>query len=371
MAKENHSFAHSKILACPETKQALIVSPLEQATALISPTQSLVSAVDQSVFESYSEVLVRQDNTCAYPIIGGIPILLIPERLTSNEKRTEVDLKDPKYDEAYEEMGFYNKVAQEEAQNIKASESYDAIIPIIQAPVEKRSSFPEPGSIWLDAIYDCSAQWDAYQHIGSVTGQRVAQLGGKGIHAVKFLLAGAAEAWIVTPMLGEIYCALALAREVGVADRLHAVVAVSEELPFQDNVFDAIYSGGCVHHMVTELAFPEIARILRPGGRFGAMDPWKAPLHTVGTKLLGKREPDVHCKPLNPGRVAPFYEAFSTTRLIQHGTLTRYPLLALQKFGIASSLSTAWTCMQWDDRICSFIPGFRKMGSSVALIGTK
>ena len=50
--------------------------------------------------------------------------------------------------------------------------------------------------------------------------------------------------------------------------------------------------------MTTELAMPEIARVLKPGGRFSAMDPWRAPLYAIGTKILGKREVNVYCRPL-------------------------------------------------------------------------
>ena len=38
--------------------------------------------------------------------------------------------------------------------------------------------------------------------------KRVLQVGGSGSHAVKFLVAGAAEAWLITPMHGETSVAL-------------------------------------------------------------------------------------------------------------------------------------------------------------------
>ena len=104
---------------------------------------------------------------------------------------------------------------------------------------------------------------------------------------MKWLLAGAAEAWVMTPMLGEVYCSIALAKEAGVVDRLRCVVGVAEEIPLAGDMFDAIYSGGCVHHMTTELAMPEIARVLKSGGRFASADPWRAPLHSIGKKFLG------------------------------------------------------------------------------------
>ena len=139
----------------------------------------------------------------------------------------------------------------------------------------------------------------------------------------------------MTPMLGEIYCSIALAKEAGVLDRLRCVVGVAEEIPIADNMFDAVYSGGCVHHMTTELAMPEIARVLKPGGRFSSMDPWRAPFYAIGTKILGKREVNVFCRPLTRARVAPLFTSFREAKKEQYGTLTRYPVLALCKFGIS------------------------------------
>jgi SAM-dependent methyltransferase len=197
------------------------------------------------------------------------------------------------------------------------------------------------------------------------------QLGGKGIHAVKLLLGGAAEAWVVTPMLGEIQCAIALAEAAGVAERLRFAVAVGEELPFADNAFDGIYCGGCLHHMQTEIALPEISRVLSPGGAFAAVEPWKAPLYTLGTTLFGKRERGAFCRPLTKSRIAPLKDTFVDHAVIQHGTLTRYPLLALGKLGLSSSMQTVWRLNRMDDALCSLLPGFRQMGSSVVCLGRK
>ena len=176
---------------------------------------------------------------------------------------------------------------------------------------------------------------------------------------------------MLTPMLGEIYCSIALAKEAGVFDRLRCVVGVAEEIPLADNTFDAIYSGGCVHHMTTELAMPEIARVLKPGGRFSCMDPWRAPLYAIGTKVLGKREVNVFCRPLTQARVAPLFTSFGQAKKEQYGTLTRYPVLALSKFGISVPFRMMWQLYRIDDAVCSCIPGMRGFGSSVALFGTK
>lgn len=361
-----------EILVCPETKLRLLTCTMAEAEDKIARGSKLVSRRKRKTdsFQS-TTVLLREDYKCAYPVIDGIPILMVPEMLTAEGNIGDCNLVDPKYAEAYMEMEYYNKIASKEAKAIKESEAFKIIEPILRASDKQRSSFPYPRNVWLDAIYDCAAQWDAYMNIAPVKGRRVLQLGGKGIHAVKFLLAGAEESWLTTPMVGEVSCAIALADAAGVSERFRYVVAVAEELPFVSNIFDAIYSGGCLHHMVISAVLPECVRVLRSGGKFGAADPWRTPLYKIGTKILGKREPNVHCQPLTNERIEALYSIFRHSCVKHHGTITRYPLLALAKFGISSCLPVVWWLNRIDDAICSVIPGFRRFGSSVAVLGDK
>jgi uncharacterized protein YbaR (Trm112 family) len=365
-------------LVCPETKLPLELCSIEAAeqrigSALVPRAEALTAKKDKvsKPFGRSAQVLLRQDLAGAYPIVEGVPILLLPEMLTPPDRQRSIDLCQPQYAESYEEMEFYNEYAINEAKQIKTSEDYISIAPILKLSPESMALFPQPKETWIDAIYDCAGQWDAYAHLAPIAGKRVIQLGGKGFHAVKFLLAGASEAWAITPMLGEAVCARALAEEFGVADRLRCVVAVAEELPIADGSIDSFYSGGCLHHMQTNIALPEVKRVLCNGGRFAAVDPWQAPLYTFGTKLLGKRESNVYCKPLTEVRLEPVKQLFTNYQVVQHGTLTRYPLLALNKFGVNSSLAVAWYANQIDDAVSSAIPGMRGMGSSVVVLCEK
>src|SRR5262245_22488337 len=312
--------AAEPVFLCPQTKLPLRALSLDKTKeALGSNELAPRSNAEPAPFGVTPRMMVRSENACAYPVVDGIPILLAPEQVTPARRPQSFDLNDVKYAEAYEEMTHYNQVAKAEAAEIRNSESYQVIEPILRLPAEERHSFPEPKSAWVDSIADCKAQYEAYAYMGPVAGKRVLQLGGKGNHAVKWLLAGAAEAWVVTPMLGEVYCSIALAKEAGVVDRLRCVVGVAEEIPLIDNFIDAIYSGGCVHHMTTELALPEIARVLKSGGHFSCCDPWRAPLYALGTKVLGKREPNVFCRPLTTARVAPLFTAFHEAEKKQYG----------------------------------------------------
>lgn len=316
-------------------------------------------------------LLLRDDLQGAYPIVDGIPILLVPEMLTREDRPRSIALDDAKYAEAYEEMKFYDEAAAQEEREIVESKSFGGLQPVLEASQEERSSFPEPKRVWIDAVYDCAAEWEAFAHLAPLRGKRMLQLGGKGGHSVRFLLGGAAEAWSLTPMLGEARCARALGEVLGFGDRHRCIVAVAEELPLAEDSFDGFYSGGCLHHMLVATVLLEAARVLRSNGKFAAIDPWRAPLYAIGTKILGKREPSVYCRPLTSSRIEPLHEIFVNSRVIQHGTLLRYPLLALNKFGVSCTLSTAWRLNQIDDALCSLIPGLRRMGSSVAILATK
>jgi len=364
----NNLTNHFGYLVCPETKMKLTLHTLSEAEAKMKCT--LAALGETSVFGVTPQVLVRDDLKAAYPVVDGIPILLIPEILENKNDQRVIFIHDPKYSEAYAEMEFYNKVSIEEVKEIKDTETFLFSNKINMAKKNEMVEFPEPKDVWIDAIYDGAAQWDAYKHIAPVKGKRIIQIGGKGGHAVKFLIGGAKEVWVITPMLGEAHYAIALAKAFNVANRLYCAVSIAEELPFISNYFDAVYSGGCFHHFLTELALPEISRVLIKGGKFSAVDPWHAPFYAIGTRIFGKRE-DAHCHPLTKERIKPFYHTFESVEIVQHGALTRYPLLALMKFGINSSFSLVWKINKIDDAICSCIPGMRAMGSSVACLGVK
>jgi SAM-dependent methyltransferase len=231
--------------------------------------------------------------------------------------------------------------------------------------------FPYPLTTWVDAAYDCAAEWDTHLFLAPIRGRRIMQLGGMGTHAIKFLLAGAAESWLVSPVPGEIEYGKALGHKYGVGDRFHAVLGAAEQIPMSDGSVDAIYAGGCLHHMDVGPAMREIRRVLRPGGRFAAVEPWRTPLFRIGTAIFGKREVDVHCKPLTRKRMEHAYESFPDLRIIHHGTLTRYPLLALMKMHLPTSVKWAWRINRVDDALSSCVPGLRGLGSSVAVLAIK
>ena len=348
---------------CPETKLPLHMVPLSEVSGpLYARTNGSPPAVGSTEF-----LLLRKDRACAYPIVDGVPILLSPEQLRT-EPREWVNLSDPRWAEAYEEMEHYNAVSIELAKGLEQTGHPQ----IRRHHADFAGSFPNPVHIWVDAPYDARAQYEAFAHLAPIQGRRIAQLGGKGQHAVRFLLAGAEIAWIITPMLGECIYARTLAAMMGVADRLRCIVALGEQIGLCDGALDLVYSGGCFHHMQSENVAAELHRVLAPGGRFSGVDPWKTPLHTIGTRVLGKREKGVYCKPITPERVAPYESLFPGFRVRNHGPLLRYLALGIGKIAhVNLSAMAGYRLGSFEDSTVGRIPVLSKFGGSAALLGTK
>jgi SAM-dependent methyltransferase/uncharacterized protein YbaR (Trm112 family) len=368
------------LLICPESRLPVQAVPVDEAERILGgPLEARIDG-ELPVVGRQPTVLLRADGEGAYPVVDGTPVLLLPELLTLPGRRRVFDLTAPRYAEAYEEMEYYNAEARRRASLLcdngvaeleAASMMCRNLRRVAVSTASERATFPDPPAVWIDMPYESECEYDAYRHIAPVAGKRVLQVGGEGGHAVKLLLAGAAEAYVVSPMIGELEFAYALARHHGVDGRLRIVVGIAEELPFRDGSFDVLISAGCAHHWTTEVALPECARVLAPGGRFAAVDPWRAPGYRLGTRLFGKREP-VPCRPLTPTRVAPLFAAFDEAGVIHHGALTRYVLIALwKKAGLELRVPTARKIQRLDDRVCSILRPLRRLGSSVALVGSK
>lgn len=351
-------------LVCPESRVPLERRSAGETPDLVPPTAAGFRPVGRT-----AEMLVRVDGQGAYPVVDGVPVLLAPEMLAPAAHQRSVDVTTAPYVEAYAEMEHYSSSAAAEAPTASSSKHARYLDRLAALPPAARSGFPFPAELWLDSTYELRAQAEAYQHLMPLQGARVLQLGGRGVQAIALLLAGAAEATLSTPMVGEMLYARALAVHVGVEDRLRMVAALAEQLPFPDGSFDALYSQGCVHHWVVDRALPECARVLSRGGRFAAVEPWRGPLYGVGTKVLGKRDPDVQCVVLTADRIVGPMRVFGEHRIQHHGALSRYPMLALWKAGLSPGPRLMWRIASADDAVTARFPRLRDTGSSVALLG--
>ena len=366
------------MLVCPRTRQALRPVPVEAARHVITGGPPLVAAPRPDGPPPVGEtptVLLRSDDAVAFPVVDDIPVLMWPEALGPGTGRDPVDLADARYAEAYAEMGYYGGVADEALADVADTGTY-AMVAALQADLRaapRREAFPRPARVWLDAAYDCTAQERVYLHVGpNVNGGSVAQLGGSGVHALKLLVAGARSAVLVTPVLSEARLAGAVAGRLGLGDGFRAVVGIGEEPPLASGTLDVAVSGGSLHHMLPAAAGAEVRRALRPGGRFGAWDPWRAPLYGVGTAVLGKRDPDVACRPLDEARATAFLDAFGEgADLRRHGALTRYPMLALGKAGVSLGVRVALPVLRADDRLARGRLWLERLQSSVSICGLR
>lgn len=89
------------------------------------------------------------------------------------------------------------------------------------------------------------------------------------------------------------------------------VLGVNEELPFQDNVFDAVFSLSVLEHVKNPFqCAAEIMRVLKPGGQLYCVAPFLQPLHAYpdhyynmsmeGLRQLFGEQLDVHNQEVQP-----------------------------------------------------------------------
>ncbi|WP_160004931.1 class I SAM-dependent methyltransferase [Nocardioides sp. AX2bis] len=262
------------------------------------------------------------------------------------------------------EVSHYNEVARSEA---KFAELLGRV-----SRVQSSGDAWGVSDKWLDTPFDSVAQAEVYEHVGlRLVDGDVLQVGGTGLFALKAIVGGARAATLLSPSQGEVDLTKSVASELGLSDRLTALVGFGESIPFAESSFDVAVTEGCLHHMDVAAASQEFARVLRRDGRFGAFDPWRARMYGVGTKVFGKRDPSVGCIPLDSERVAGFHSSFQQTSIRRHGAVVRYPAVAANKLGIPVSRQAAHWLTEWDDVVFGRFGWAQRNGSSAALLAVK
>ncbi len=366
------------LLRCPVTGSGLEPARLRAGEGLVPvPRQGR----DASPVGVTDRLLRLSDGSAAYPVVDGIPVLLGPERLVPADspaaRHPVFDLRDPLYAEAWEERDHYNAVSRINLANltrhgVSEAEFMEGLATAGDVSAAARS-FPEPATIWVEAGYVSRPILEAYRHMAPVRDRTFLQIGGSGRHAVKLLLAGAGQGFLVTPMLEEARYALRLAHLFGVRERFAAVLGLGEQIPFRAATFDLAISIGCFHHMRLEFVADELHRLLKPGGRFAGLDPYRTMLHSVGTTVLGKSDPSVHCQPLTEARLAPLRQRFPHMTASRHGPLLRYLCLGLEKIvggslPMANSVPAMLSLARADERLGRLL---RLEGGVMVLNGMK
>ncbi|MBX3011399.1 MAG: class I SAM-dependent methyltransferase [Caldilineaceae bacterium] len=123
--------------------------------------------------------------------------------------------------------------------------------------------------------YVAGAPWRQYLFgfLGPVQGKTVLDIAcGYSMTPVILALAGA-TVYAVDVAPKTIATVQRYAEYKGVADRLHVHVGPAERLPFADEKFDLLFGGAALHHLQLNVAGPELARVLKQGGRGAFQDP--------------------------------------------------------------------------------------------------
>lgn len=109
--------------------------------------------------------------------------------------------------------------------------------------------------------------------IGSFKGKRIVDIGGSCKDSWRFILWGAehvdqVEVSPESQRVGYIRCKKHLSGQVkNWEDKITFHTVPAENLPFEDNFCDLVFSRATIHHTKRELVFPEIHRILKPKGK--------------------------------------------------------------------------------------------------------
>jgi ubiquinone/menaquinone biosynthesis C-methylase UbiE len=113
---------------------------------------------------------------------------------------------------------------------------------------------------------------------------------GNGVNALKAARAGAALALGLDISRVSVLNAREDAKASGLADRTYFVQADAENTQLPDDSVDVVICSGMLHHLDLSYAFPELRRILAPGGKILAVE---ALDYNPAIKLYRKLTPDM------------------------------------------------------------------------------
>ncbi len=161
--------------------------------------------------------------------------------------------------------------------------------------------------------------------------------------------------------------AIASACAQTVYDNIHYQVMDAMNMTFSDASFDLVFGSGIIHHLDTEQAAREIARVLRPGGRAVFWEPMGTnPIIGLYRRLTpSARTVDEH--PLLNVDFKIMEKYFATVERDFYG-LTTLLALPLRKSGIGSRLLSTLETL---DRLLLAIPGTSALAWYSLIIVTK
>jgi SAM-dependent methyltransferase len=113
------------------------------------------------------------------------------------------------------------------------------------------------------------------EQFGNLRGKRVLDIGcGQGDTSAFFALCEA-EVHALDVSERMVSVTTELAKYHGVGDRVHAQACRVEDMKYPDDYFDLIFADGVLHHLDMPQAVPNIARVMKRGGRGIFLEPQK------------------------------------------------------------------------------------------------
>jgi 2-polyprenyl-3-methyl-5-hydroxy-6-metoxy-1,4-benzoquinol methylase len=169
--------------------------------------------------------------------------------------------------------------------------------------------------------------WQAYlASAGDMTGKRILDFGcGEGWSALEYARRGATVHSFDISIESLRNLMEAAQANSTAAARLHPAAMAAEQLGYANETFDLVLGVGILHHTDLNFVGPEIARVLRPGGRAIFMEPLAHnPLLQLFRLMTPSRRTPTE-RPLKVGEIRTFGRAFETLEFQGYHLLSIFP----------------------------------------------
>lgn len=187
---------------------------------------------------------------------------------------------------------------------------------------------------------------------------------GSGEQVIAAAKAGARLAVGVDISPGSIHVARQRARLQELDDTTLFVCADCEGTEFPSSLFDAVLCSGVLHHMDLSYAFPELRRILRPGGKILAVEALGAnPLISLYRRLTPKLRTDWETDHIIGRKDIEFAARFFDVRDIKYWHLFSIATVPFRKYFFFAPL------LRFSDRLDAFflsIPFVQKLAWQIS-----
>jgi ubiquinone/menaquinone biosynthesis C-methylase UbiE len=111
------------------------------------------------------------------------------------------------------------------------------------------------------------------QKLGNLTGKKVLEMGCGAGWFSQLLVQRGAEVWAFDISAEAIKTAQAHLGRRGLAQSVHFATMAAEKLEYPDYFFDVVAGKAILHHVDLQVCLPEIARVLKDGGKSVFMEP--------------------------------------------------------------------------------------------------